>query len=44
MSKIDLFEKKLIEINSNELGQEILTRKINEQINTAFKILQFFGE
>ena len=44
MSKIDVFEKKLIELNSDELGQEILTNKINEQINNAFKILQFFGE
>lgn len=41
--KIDVFEKKLQEINADELGQDALIEKIKEQIDKTYKILQFFG-
>ena len=41
--KIDVFEKKLQEINADELGQDALIEKIEEQIDKTYKILQFFG-
>lgn len=44
ISKLDVFQEKLIEINASELGQETLIEKIDEDVNKVYKILQFFGE
>ena len=44
LDKIDLFREKLIAINQNEVGEDIIKENIEKETNKICSVLQFFGD
>ena len=44
LDKIDLFREKLIAINQNEVGEDIIKENIAKETNKICSVLQFFGD
>ena len=44
IDKIDLFREKLIAINQNEVGEDIIKENIEKETNKICSVLQFFGD
>jgi hypothetical protein len=44
LAKIENLRRKMIDLNKEELGQEIIFAKIDEKINKIKRVLEIFGE
>ena len=44
LDKLDLFQQKLLSKTEKEIGREVIKENIESEINTIYRVLQFFGD